>query len=311
MHLKHRGSILVLLMIGAMLWACGGNPTITDTSLATDTPPPAQAPTSPPPGPTNTPPAADTPVPGPTVIAATPVPTAAAPTSPPAPAPTDPPTPTPTPVPADTPEPTQAPDFDGVFVITVAPPEGENYFGKTVEFHIGNLTAAEVSLWQEGGITETALTATGTLGKLPSASGLLASPPNQGGPPSIPHVFVGTATVNGFGAPEGAIVSAWVDGVLVPAAEAAVVPALEVSTGDSGVAAALAPVGDNLISVWKFQPATQSWIFYDPRPALAAYNTITELMPDQIYLFTVVANKTAALNGRSVSLYAGINHVPW
>ena len=62
------------------------------------------------------------------------------------------PTSTPTPEPTNTPTPEPLPSFDGVFVLTVARPQGKSFTGKTVEFRIGGLTAAETSSWAEGGV---------------------------------------------------------------------------------------------------------------------------------------------------------------
>jgi hypothetical protein len=202
----------------------------------------------------------------------------------------------------------------------VAQSSGKGFDGKRVEFRIGNLPAAEASTWQQGSITELSLTASGTLGKLSGdgalrqrqAPGVLASPLSQGGPPTVPHVFAGTATVNGAGAPEGTIISAWIDGELVPGAEAVLTRA---STGPDGrVAEDLAPIIDILTSLWKFEPATQTWKFFDPRPGLASYNTITE-MTRGVYRMDVRIDgreaRSVTLNGRSQLLFAGINFIDW
>ena len=206
----------------------------------------------------------------------------------------------------------------------VAQPQGKSFTGKTVEFRIGGLTAAETSSWAEGGVTRLALTASGNLGRvtpvtpaftasaalpLIRTSGLLARPLMQ---PAPPQIFVGTATVNGAGVPEGTVVSAWVDGEAVPGAEGAIVPTPDATPGDTGGAAqALAPLGDNLIRVWRFYPPTQSWMFFDPSPELAPYNTITELEAGVLYQVIVEESQNAVLNGRDRALYAALTWIDW
>ena len=133
------------------------------------------------------------------------------------------PTPTPTPPPTATPAPT--PISEGVYTLIVDQ-SGASFAGKTVSFKVGDLWAKETATWQQGGATQLNLTASSSLGILPdnprrgsdgdedatsSKGGLLASPIRQAPPP---HVFAGTATVDGEPAPLGTSVTAWVGGVL-------------------------------------------------------------------------------------------------
>ena len=331
LHNRSLWVIGFLLLIGAVLIACEGSAAPTSDPLATAAPQATEAPTTAPPIPTDTPTPTDIPL-----STDTPVPTEPPPSPPPtntpppantplpANTPTPEPTSTPTPEPTNTPTPEPLPSFDGVFVLTVAQPQGKSFTGKTVEFRIGSLTAAETSSWTEGGVTRLALTASGNLGRvtpgtpalaasaalpLTRTSGLLARPLMQ---PAPPQIFVGTAAVNGAGVPEGTVVSAWVDGEAVPGAEAAIVPTPDATPGDTGGAAqALAPLGDNLIRVWRFYPPTQSWMFFDPSPELAPYNTITELEAGVLYQVIVEESQNAVLNGRDRALYAALTWIDW
>ena len=194
-----------------------------------------------------------------------------------------------------------------------------------MEFRIGDLTATESVEWQVGAVTLLDLTASGTLGLLPVSppvrvdalphraarpAGLLARPLAQ--PPAPPHMIVGTATVNGSGVPEGRVVTAWVEGEAVPGASAEIMAAPEEGTSVSEqVAKTVGPLGDNLDRVWNFNPPTQSWSFFDPRPGLAAFNTITEFESRQFYIFVVKEDQSVALNGHDFVFVAGWNYERW
>ena len=229
-------------------------------------------------------------------------------------------------MPTNTPEPTATPtpSFDGVFVMTVAQPQGKSFSGKQVEFRIGDLAAAESVEWQVGAVTLLDLTASGTLGLLPVSppvrtgdlprpatrpSGLLARPLAQ---PAPPHIIVGTAAANGSGVPEGTMITAWVDGEAVPGASAEIMAAPEESTSVSEQAArTLEPLGDSLIRVWNFDPPTQSWSFFDPRPGIAAFNTITEFKSNTFYNFVMKDAQSVTLDGRKFDFVAGWNPEFW
>lgn len=281
------------------------------------------------PAPTTAPTTAVTPTtaPSPTATAA-PVPTStSAPQVPPEPTSTLEPTPAAEPAPTSTPmatPPTPATAFDGMYILFVAQPEGEHFAGKTVAFKIGDRVAAEDFAWEPGGANVLNLTASSTMrggnGGIPGErAALVSTTPQRGGPlarpvlqPAPPHVFVGKATLNGVGAPQGTVVSAWVDGAKVPGAEAT----LEASP-DPGAASAdsageaFAPLGDNLVRAWKFDAATQTWDFYDPRPAFASFNTVREVVTTNFFWMKLRNSQTVSLNGRSRTLYAGTNFVQW
>jgi hypothetical protein len=67
--------------------------------------------------------------------------------------------------------------------------------------------------------------------------------------------------------------------------------------------ASLAPLGTNLLRVWRFDTdATGSsrWSFYDPRPAFAEFNTLREMVDGGFY-WIAVGDEQAARLGRSGS----------
>lgn len=69
----------------------------------------------------------------------------------------------------------------------------------------------------------------------------------------------------------------------------------------SSPAAALAPLIDanNLERVFYFNNSTKTWLFFDPRPAFAAANTLRELRDRQIYWFKVRRDQAVTLNGKA------------
>ena len=65
--------------------------------------------------------------------------------------------------------------------------------------------------------------------------------------------------------------------------------------------AGLAPLldADNLERVFNFRNSTKDWIFYDPRPAFAASNTLKELRDREIYWLKVRRDQDVTLNGKA------------
>ena len=217
----------------------------------------------------------------------------------------------------------QAEAFDGIYVLWVEQPHDQNFRGKEVSFKLGELDAPEKATWTQGAVDQLDLTASstgqGAIGLLPGggivaqepssrSGGLLSSPLRQ---PQPPHVFVGTATIDGVLAPEGAVVTAWIGGEKVPGAEALVVARHPAATGEDPVGQALKPLGDSLVRVWKFDPASQAWSFYDPRPAMSAYSTIDKISKGDFLQMTVNAGQTVTLNNAERTLYQGVNFVFW
>ena len=203
-------------------------------------------------------------------------------------------------------------------------PAGASFTGKTVQFKVKELTATETATWQQGGVDDLTLTALseppGYIGELPrerggfadagfKSGGLLASPVVQ---PLPPHVFKGTVTIDGKPAPEHTAVTAWIDGVQVPGAEATV-QANPLAAGAllGPVSEALKPLGDNLVRVWKFDAANQDWSFYDPRPGFARFNTLRAVASGEFYWVVLKDGQTATLNGQNRTLVGGWNPLAW
>ena len=207
-------------------------------------------------------------------------------------------------------------DGAGKFFLIAAGP------GRVVTFQIGDYPAAQSLPWEKGGATLLDLT---------------ANRPQPGLTP--PHVFTGAATIDGDPAPDGVLVTAWAadakagecvvrDGryflmafrpdVAAPitfvvdqiaADEAALweqggATSLDLTarSDTSPPAIALEPIGDNLVRVFKFDNATKTWAFYDPREEFAQANTLTEVTPGEVYWIKVTETTTVSINGRPVSL---------
>ena len=108
------------------------------------------------------------------------------------------------------------------------------------------------------------------------------------------------------------MITAWVDGEAVPGASSEIMAAPEEGISVSEQAAStLEPLGDNLVRVWSFNPPTQFWSFYDPRPGLAAFNTITEFESRRFYTFVVKADQSITLDGHEFVFVAGWNQERW
>ena len=76
-------------------------------------------------------------------------------------------------------------------------------------------------------------------------------------------------------------------------------------------ATALAPLGNNLLRAWHFNNITKEWTFYDPRPAFARANTLTQLVENQAYWFKVNQAQNATLAGNTYNLFADWNLILW
>jgi hypothetical protein len=123
---------------------------------------------------------------------------------------------------------------------------------------------------------------------------------------------VGTASVEGTLVTEGSVISAWIDGVQVPGAVGTIEASPAALAGGTGqVGQALGEIGDNLVRVWKFDPATQAWTFYDPRALFGSFNSIKELSAGHFYYVVTKEGQTAALNGQPRTLFRGWNPVVW
>jgi len=72
-------------------------------------------------------------------------------------------------------------------------------------------------------------------------------------------------------------------------------------TSSGSPAAGLAPLldADNLERAFYFRNSTKDWLFYDPRPAFAAANTLKELRNREIYWLKVRRDQDVTLNGKA------------
>jgi hypothetical protein len=98
-----------------------------------------------------------------------------------------------------------------------------------------------------------------------------------------------------------------VEGAAAPAIPAEYTPApvsYQVST-------ALRPLGDNLLRVFYFDNATKEWSFFDPRPQVADFNTLTELVEGEPYWIGVRWNQDPIMQGRIRSFVEGWNLLVW
>ena len=93
------------------------------------------------------------------------------------------------------------------------------------------------------------------------------------------------------------------------------------------IAADLAPLGDNLRFVVYLDSATQSFFVYDADgsfkpedipappgmeiPDASAIGVLTELVPDEIYIFVLNEKQTVELAGNSYTIYPNGDYVPW
>jgi hypothetical protein len=74
-------------------------------------------------------------------------------------------------------------------------------------------------------------------------------------------------------------------------------------------AVALAPLGANLVRIWGFNAATQTWRMYDP--ALTVASDLTELKRGQGYWIKINTGTTVTLGTGVFSLAAGWNLIGW
>ncbi len=88
---------------------------------------------------------------------------------------------------------------------------------------------------------------------------------------------------------------------------------LPASESQSGPVKALETLtlGENLVRVWTFDNASKAWTFFDPRPAFAKVNSITEMVAGRVYWIELNRDQTTPLNGSSRVLFNGWNLVPW
>lgn len=95
-----------------------------------------------------------------------------------------------------------------------------------------------------------------------------------------------------------------VGGVAVP-----VTRLFTVISAPQTVASVLAPLGDNLVRVWGFDAATQTWKLYDP--AVPGLSDLSVLTAGQGYFIKVNAAQTLTVGTFQYNLVAGWNNIGW
>ena len=99
------------------------------------------------------------------------------------------------------------------------------------------------------------------------------------------------------------------------------------TTAGEPVAAALAPLGDNLLWAAYYDNATKQWSVYDPSgtfspdllllppgqsvPSRSSIGALTHLVPGKVYGLYLTRDETVTLRGTARTLTAGINSVSW
>jgi uncharacterized protein (DUF2141 family) len=84
-----------------------------------------------------------------------------------------------------------------------------------------------------------------------------------------------------------------------------VVETVEVVSTDP--ADVFADLGDRLVRVWYLDRATQDWQFYDPDPAFASFNRLTEVTSGQVVTVIITDGEPVEFQGKS--LYQGTNPI--
>ena len=86
-----------------------------------------------------------------------------------------------------------------------------------------------------------------------------------------------------------------------------IVEATEPVVSDS--AEVFSSLSDRLLRVWYLDRATQAWSFYDPDPAIADFNTLTEVSSGQIVIIIISDGDSIEFNSSPSTLYQGANIV--
>ena len=81
--------------------------------------------------------------------------------------------------------------------------------------------------------------------------------------------------------------------------------------GESDLAGALAPLGDNLVRVWHFNNLAKTWSFYDPHPEFAELNTLTTLSQGQSYWILLEDDMENVLLNASARTFACLEGSCW
>ena len=67
------------------------------------------------------------------------------------------------------------------------------------------------------------------------------------------------------------------------------------------------PLNPNRVRVWHSHGAEELWTFYDTRPDSDIADTLTEIVPGEVYWIEMRKEQSATLNGKERNLHLGWN----
>jgi hypothetical protein len=177
----------------------------------------------------------------------------------------------------------------------------DDWRGTTISFKVNGTVASETAEWKRGGSTEL---------NLSSFTGLNVESPQTMQEEFVsdsvpPHLVIGTAYIDGVPAPDGTVISAWIDGKMVA----------ETRTTTTGIAnpTSITPIvfedlvtyDDNLIIVWRFDLSSQNWVFYSPYDDFLKFSTYVDAKTHHI----VWVNVRREQMFQDSHLYPGLNFI--
>lgn len=84
-------------------------------------------------------------------------------------------------------------------------------------------------------------------------------------------------------------------------------PPAQATTAPRSALEVFEELGDRLVRVWRLDRATQTWSFYDPDPAVAAFNTLSEVAGGNVVSVIISPGDPVQFQGQP--LYAGNNPI--
>ncbi len=82
---------------------------------------------------------------------------------------------------------------------------------------------------------------------------------------------------------------------------------ITVAPASTAPADAFESLGDRLVRVWYLDSKTQEWSYYDPNPAFAPFNSLTEVKSGQVVIVITSAGDPTTFQG--MTLYQGTNNI--
>ena len=70
-------------------------------------------------------------------------------------------------------------------------------------------------------------------------------------------------------------------------------------------------LGENMVRVWHFNDATETWSFFDPRRDFAEFGELTEWVNGETYWIKLNQDQMVTLNRKARTLKAGWNTILW